>query len=142
MQVESVDERTAIVANKKPTRCCRGEGEQSVLFHGDLQVAAFDWQRDLYVNRVADSCHEMKFCCVLNPLAVIGDLVKWAMILVVRLYQGLVSPLLGRHCRFEPSCSEYFVQAVEKYGPAVGCWKGLKRIFRCHPWNPGGYDPP
>ena len=65
-----------------------------------------------------------------------------AAIILVRGYQKLISPLLGRTCRFHPSCSEYFVQAVTKYGLLVGGCKGMRRITRCHPWNPGGYDPP
>ena len=60
----------------------------------------------------------------------------------VRLYQVALSPLLGGHCRFEPSCSHYFIQAVEKYGPWRGTVKGIARIFRCHPFHRGGYDPP
>ncbi|HIN95239.1 MAG TPA: membrane protein insertion efficiency factor YidD [Planctomycetes bacterium] len=60
----------------------------------------------------------------------------------VRLYQILLSPLLGRLCRFEPSCSNYFIQAVRKHGPLKGAWRGLCRIGRCHPFHPGGYDPP
>jgi putative membrane protein insertion efficiency factor len=60
----------------------------------------------------------------------------------VRLYQLTLSPLVGRHCRFEPTCSAYFIQAVEKYGAVRGSWRGLKRIGRCHPFHPGGYDPP
>ena len=55
---------------------------------------------------------------------------------------GRLSPLIGRHCRFEPTCSAYFIQAVEKYGAVRGTWRGLKRIGRCHPFQPGGYDPP
>ena len=61
---------------------------------------------------------------------------------LVIVYQTAVSPLLGRHCRFTPSCSAYFRQAVEKYGPVRGTLKGFARISRCHPWRPGGYDPP
>ncbi len=61
---------------------------------------------------------------------------------LVRLYQILISPLLGNVCRFEPSCSRYFVGAVRKYGLIRGGWKGVVRISRCQPWNPGGYDPP
>lgn len=64
------------------------------------------------------------------------------LILLARGYQILLSPLLGRHCRFEPSCSQYFIEAVRKYGAARGAWRGLRRLLRCHPWNPGGYDPP
>ena len=60
---------------------------------------------------------------------------------MVRGYQILISPLLGNHCRFTPTCSAYFIEAVEKYGPLKGSWLGIKRILRCHPGNPGGYDP-
>lgn len=66
----------------------------------------------------------------------------WALIGVVRLYQVFVSPLIGQHCRFQPSCSRYFIEAVQKYGAVRGAWKGVCRILRCHPWNPGGWDPP
>lgn len=60
----------------------------------------------------------------------------------VILYKCTLSPLLGRHCRFQPTCSGYFRQAVEKYGAVRGSLKGIARICRCHPWHPGGYDPP
>jgi putative membrane protein insertion efficiency factor len=63
-------------------------------------------------------------------------------ILLVRCYQLLLSPLLGRTCRFHPSCSQFFILAVRKYGLISGSWRGVRRISRCHPWNPGGYDPP
>lgn len=61
---------------------------------------------------------------------------------LIRVYQQLLSPLLGPMCRFHPSCSNYTIQAIEKYGLLKGTWKGVCRICRCHPWNPGGYDPP
>jgi len=60
----------------------------------------------------------------------------------VRLYQWTLSPLLGGQCRFHPSCSNYFIQAVQKYGAVSGSLRGIKRICRCHPFHPGGYDPP
>lgn len=63
------------------------------------------------------------------------------MIALLRIYQYVVSPLLGNHCRFYPSCSAYAVEAISLYGPWRGSWMGLKRILRCHPWHPGGYDP-
>ncbi len=63
-------------------------------------------------------------------------------ILLVRTYQWTISPLLGRTCRFHPSCSQYFILAVQKYGLLPALWKGILRICRCHPWNPGGHDPP
>ncbi|MDP7206297.1 MAG: membrane protein insertion efficiency factor YidD [Pirellulaceae bacterium] len=61
---------------------------------------------------------------------------------MVRLYQLALSPLLGARCRFQPSCSHYFIGAVKKYGPFRGSCRGVWRICRCHPWNPGGHDPP
>jgi len=66
----------------------------------------------------------------------------WALIGLVRLYQISISPLIGRHCRFQPTCSRYFIDAVRKYGAVRGAIKGVWRICRCHPWNPGGWDPP
>ena len=59
----------------------------------------------------------------------------------IALYRFLLSPLLGINCRFAPSCSEYTRDAIVKFGVLKGSWIGLKRILRCHPWNPGGYDP-
>jgi putative membrane protein insertion efficiency factor len=66
----------------------------------------------------------------------------WLMIACVRLYQIFLSPLLGRNCRFTPSCSEYFIQSVKKYGAVRGAFRGALRICRCNPFHPGGYDPP
>jgi putative membrane protein insertion efficiency factor len=65
-----------------------------------------------------------------------------AIIALVRGYQLAISPLIGRRCRFEPTCSRYMIEAVRKYGCIVGTAKGVARICRCHPWHPGGYDPP
>lgn len=62
-------------------------------------------------------------------------------ILFIRLYQILISPLLGANCRFTPTCSQYGLQAIRKYGPFKGGWMALKRISRCHPWGGHGYDP-
>ncbi len=64
------------------------------------------------------------------------------LILGVRFYQVFIGPLLGKHCRFTPSCSHYFIEAVEKYGAIRGAWKGICRIGRCNPWCEGGHDPP
>jgi hypothetical protein len=60
---------------------------------------------------------------------------------LIRFYQRFISPLLGSNCRFYPSCSQYTYEAVAKYGVAKGTWMGVKRIARCQPWHPGGYDP-
>ena len=64
------------------------------------------------------------------------------MVGLVRIYQRLLSPLIGRQCRFHPTCSEYFILAVQKYGAISGAARGVWRILRCHPFNRGGYDPP
>lgn len=61
---------------------------------------------------------------------------------LIRVYQWTVSPLLGPTCRFEPSCSRYMIESLRKYGPVRGLCKGIGRLLRCHPWHPGGYDPP
>lgn len=66
---------------------------------------------------------------------------RCAALLLIALYQKLLSPLLPRTCRFYPSCSEYAKQALQKYGLWRGGWLALKRISRCHPGNPGGLDP-
>jgi putative membrane protein insertion efficiency factor len=59
----------------------------------------------------------------------------------LRLYRKFLSPLLPPACRFHPSCSVYAMEAVGRYGPAKGSWLAIKRLLRCHPFNPGGYDP-
>jgi len=60
---------------------------------------------------------------------------------LLRGYQYLISPLLGGHCRFYPSCSHYAVEAIETHGTVRGTGLALRRLLRCHPWHPGGYDP-
>jgi putative membrane protein insertion efficiency factor len=60
---------------------------------------------------------------------------------LVRAYQFAVRPLLGAHCRFYPSCSDYAREALERHGAARGAWLALRRIARCHPYHAGGYDP-
>jgi putative membrane protein insertion efficiency factor len=64
------------------------------------------------------------------------------LILTVRFYQVTLSPLIGPTCRYQPTCSCYFIEAVKKYGVVIGSAKGMWRILRCHPFNKGGYDPP
>ena len=60
---------------------------------------------------------------------------------ILRIYKHWLSPLLPSACRFHPTCSEYMMDAVAKYGAARGVWMGLRRLARCHPLNPGGLDP-
>ncbi len=74
--------------------------------------------------------------------AAIVGLPGWLMIVAVRFYQVTLSPVIGRQCRFTPSCSQYFILAVKKHGATVGAARGIWRICRCHPFHPGGYDPP
>lgn len=62
-------------------------------------------------------------------------------IVLIRAYQRIISPWLGPKCRFTPSCSEYGVEAFKKHGPVKGLWLTFKRIGKCHPWGPSGYDP-
>lgn len=64
------------------------------------------------------------------------------LVLMARLYQVTLSPIVGRQCRFLPTCSNYFIGAVRKYGAIRGTLKGIGRVFRCNPFHPGGFDPP
>lgn len=70
----------------------------------------------------------------MNPL-------RGAVLLLLRGYKRFLSPLLPPMCRFEPTCSVYTMQAVEKHGVLRGTWLGVRRLARCHPFNPGGWDP-
>ncbi|HVU01360.1 MAG TPA: membrane protein insertion efficiency factor YidD [Polyangiaceae bacterium] len=67
---------------------------------------------------------------------------KRVVLVLLRGYQLLLSPLLGGQCRFEPSCSRYAMACVEHHGVLSGLGLALRRLARCHPWNPGGWDPP
>jgi uncharacterized protein len=61
--------------------------------------------------------------------------------LLIRIYQWTLSPLLGPRCRFYPSCSQYALEAIQRFGVVKGGWLALARLARCHPWNAGGFDP-
>lgn len=63
------------------------------------------------------------------------------LLVLIRLYRAVLSPVLGSNCRFEPSCSRYAEQALLRYGAARGLYLGVRRLLRCHPLSPGGYDP-
>ncbi|XZG70273.1 membrane protein insertion efficiency factor YidD [Chitinibacteraceae bacterium HSL-7] len=62
-------------------------------------------------------------------------------LLLIRGYQLMISPLIGPRCRYVPSCSEYGIEAVSRYGAARGGWLTMRRLLRCHPWGGSGYDP-
>ncbi len=66
---------------------------------------------------------------------------RTALMILVSVYRAAVSPLIGPSCRFQPTCSTYALQALWRLGPLRGSWLALRRIARCHPWHPGGYDP-
>jgi len=68
-------------------------------------------------------------------------MMKTLLVFLLRAYRILLSPFLGRNCRFHPSCSAYAIEALERYGAIKGSWLAARRVMRCHPWNPGGYDP-
>lgn len=67
--------------------------------------------------------------------------VKWLLINLIRGYQYLISPMLGNHCRYYPSCSSYTLESIQRYGVLRGGWLGIKRLSRCHPFAEGGVDP-
>ncbi|MEO1620844.1 MAG: membrane protein insertion efficiency factor YidD [Cyanobacteria bacterium J06632_3] len=66
---------------------------------------------------------------------------KVALILLIKGYRQLISPLFPPTCRFEPTCSRYAIEAIDRFGPTKGTWLAMRRITRCHPLHPGGYDP-
>lgn len=71
----------------------------------------------------------------------IGRVAVHGLVLLVRLYQWTLRPFIGAHCRFEPSCSHYAIEALRAHGAAGGVGLAMRRVLRCNPWTPGGYDP-
>ena len=69
------------------------------------------------------------------------NFLSFIFIIPIKIYQILISPLLGPSCRFTPTCSQYTIEAIQKYGPLKGGWLGFRRILRCHPWGGCGHDP-
>jgi uncharacterized protein len=69
------------------------------------------------------------------------QILSFPFIVLIKLYQWLISPWLGSKCRYTPTCSHYGIEALKKYGPIKGLWLTAKRIARCHPWGGHGYDP-
>ena len=74
----------------------------------------------------------------LPPIRKPSDVVTWLLILFVRIYQRFISPLTPPSCRFTPTCSQYAIEALRKYGPLKGLWLAVKRLLRCHPWGGSG----
>lgn len=70
-----------------------------------------------------------------------GTLTKTLALGLIRVYQLFISPLLPPACRFTPTCSQYSLEAISRYGVLKGGWLSLRRLLRCHPFHPGGYDP-
>jgi len=71
----------------------------------------------------------------------INKIFSWFLVGLIKLYQYSLSPFLGKQCRFIPTCSQYGIEAIKKYGALKGSWLAIKRIARCHPWGGSGYDP-
>lgn len=74
-------------------------------------------------------------------LAAINKAISFVLILLVKFYQYAISPLLPNSCRYTPTCSQYMIEAIKKYGFIKGGWLGLKRLSSCHPWGGHGHDP-
>ncbi len=71
----------------------------------------------------------------------IKKILSFPLLFLISVYRKLISPMLPPSCRFYPTCSAYAYEAISKYGPGKGSWLAIRRIIRCHPLNPGGYDP-
>ncbi|MCH9024091.1 MAG: membrane protein insertion efficiency factor YidD [candidate division Zixibacteria bacterium] len=70
-----------------------------------------------------------------------ASFLAYPVVYLIRIYQILISPLIGSNCRFHPSCSNYAIESFSQYGVIKGFLITLKRLSKCHPWHPGGYDP-
>lgn len=69
------------------------------------------------------------------------QLISFPFILLIKFYQWVISPIIGPKCRFTPTCSQYGIDAIRKYGPFKGIWLTMKRVSKCHPWGGHGHDP-
>lgn len=77
----------------------------------------------------------------MNPGPIIKKAAAFPLIVAVKFYQLCISPFTMSSCRYTPTCSEYALQAIRRYGPLKGSWLAVRRIMRCHPWGGHGYDP-
>ena len=69
------------------------------------------------------------------------NILTYFVIKLIKIYKFLISPLIGNSCRYFPSCSDYTIQSIQEFGLFTGFYKSFKRIFSCHPWSKGGFDP-
>ena len=69
------------------------------------------------------------------------SIIRRIVVLPIQFYRLFISPVLGPHCRFQPTCSSYAIEAIESFGIFKGTVMAVRRVSRCHPWHPGGYDP-
>lgn len=74
-------------------------------------------------------------------MPILKRILSFLLLLPIRFYQHSISPLLPPSCRYTPTCSQYAIEAIRKYGPFKGLWLSIKRLIRCHPWGGSGYDP-
>lgn len=74
-------------------------------------------------------------------MKILLQILSFPFILLIKLYQWIISPWLGQKCRYTPTCSHYSIEALKKYGPIKGLWLTIKRVSKCHPWGGHGYDP-
>jgi len=74
-------------------------------------------------------------------MKIIWQALSACIIAMIKVYQWIISPLIGPKCRYTPTCSQYSIQALQKHGLAKGIWLTIKRVGRCHPWGGHGYDP-
>lgn len=68
-------------------------------------------------------------------------MIRYFLLRIIKIYQYAISPMMAPSCRFTPSCSQYASEVIDKHGAMRGGWLSIKRVLRCHPWHPGGYDP-
>ncbi|MEM6333551.1 MAG: membrane protein insertion efficiency factor YidD [Planctomycetota bacterium] len=73
-----------------------------------------------------------------RPIDAVG---RWSIVIAVGVYRGTLGPFMGGQCRYHPTCSQYMLDSVARYGPWLGAYRGIRRILRCHPWAAGGHDP-
>jgi uncharacterized protein len=81
------------------------------------------------------------FSITVRPINGENSMIQKVLLILIRGYRRYISPLFPPSCRFQPTCSQYAVEAIERFGAIQGSWLAIKRILRCHPFQPGGYDP-